>query len=196
MFRPADGTRGTSLARAVVIVALLVLAPRASWAALPPGNPVQQWDKIAENVVVGSGAFQNEGLIYMAYVSLAMYNAAVAIEGRYEPYRSPLQAPTGASVDAAVIEAAYTVLRTHFPAQSAALDGWHTEALALISDGPGKVDGRTVGAAAAQEIIDLRTGDGRLTPIGSTSGFPLAEPGPGVRRQDRRDRAARRQLHE
>jgi len=126
MFRPADGTRGTSLARAVVIVALLVLAPRASWAALPPGNPVQQWDKIAENVVVGSGAFQNEGLIYMAYVSLAMYNAAVEIEGRYEPYRSPLQAPTGASVDAAVIEAAYTVLRTHFPAQSAALDGWHT----------------------------------------------------------------------
>jgi hypothetical protein len=183
MFRPADGTRGTSLARAVVIVALLVLAPRASWAALPPGNPVQQWDKIAENVVVGSGAFQNEGLIYMAYVSLAMYNAAVAIEGRYEPYRSPLQAPTGASVDAAVIEAAYTVLRTHFPAQSAALDGWHTEALALISDGPGKVDGRTVGAAAAQEIIDLRTGDGPLTPIGSTSGFPLAEPGPGVWRR-------------
>lgn len=38
-------------------------------AALPPGNAVQQWNKIAEHTVVGSGAFQNEGLIYMAYVS-------------------------------------------------------------------------------------------------------------------------------
>jgi vanadium-dependent haloperoxidase-like protein len=182
-FRPAKRAFRTPFARAVVIVAILALAPRASWAALPPGNPVQQWDKIAEDVVVGSGAFQNEGLIYMAYVSLAMYNAAVAIEGRYEPYRSPLQAPTGASVDAGVIEAAYTVLRTHSPAQSAALDGWHTEALALIADGAGKVDGRIVGAAAAHEIIDLRAGDGRLTPIGSTSDFPLAEPGPGVWRR-------------
>lgn len=183
MFRPAEGALRTSLARAVVIVAILAFVPRDSWAALPAGNAAQQWNKIAEDVVVGSGAFQNEGLIYMAYVSLAMYNAAVAIEGRYEPYRSSLQAPAGASVDAAVIEAAYTVLRTHFPAQSAALDGWHTEALAQIANGGAKVDGRTVGAAAAQEIIDLRTGDGRLTPIASTSDFPLAEPGPGVWRR-------------
>ena len=182
-FRPAKGALRTSLARVVVIVAVLACASRPSWAALPPGNPAQQWNKIAEDVVVGSGAFQNEGLIYMAYVSLAMYNAAVAIGGRYEPYRSRLQAPRGASLDAAVIEAAYTVLRTHFPTQSAALDGWHTEALALIGGGPGKDDGRMVGAAAAQEIIDLRDGDGRLTPIGSTSDFPLAEPGPGVWRR-------------
>lgn len=183
MFRPAEGDRRRSLALAVMIVAILALAPRISSAALPPGNPAQQWNRIAEDVVVGSGAFQNEGIIYMAYVSLAMYNAAVAIEGRYEPYRSRLQAPPGASVNAAIVEAAYTVLRTHFPAQAAALDGWHTEALALIADGGGKVDGRTVGAAAAREIIELRTGDGRRTPIASTSDFPLAEPGPGVWRR-------------
>ena len=34
-------------------------------AALPLGNAVQQWKKIAEHTVAGSGAFQNEGLIYM-----------------------------------------------------------------------------------------------------------------------------------
>jgi len=183
MFRPGRRALRTLLVDALMIVSIVALAPRASWAALPPGNPVQQWNKIAEDVVVGSGAFQNEGIIYMAYVSLAMYNAAVAIEGRYEPYRSLLQAPMGASVDAAIIEAAYTVLRTHFPAQASALDGWHTEALALIANGVGKVDGRAVGAAAAKEIIDLRAGDGRLTPIASTSDFPLAEPGPGVWRR-------------
>src|SRR4051794_4119845 len=61
-------------------------------AALPPGNAVEQWNKIAENTVVGSGAFQNEGLIYMAYESAAVYDAVVAIEGDYTPYGAPLVA--------------------------------------------------------------------------------------------------------
>ncbi|MGG7381515.1 hypothetical protein ACQ7B2_23175, partial [Escherichia coli] len=38
---------------------------------LPPGNAVQQWNAIAEDTVVRSGAFQAEGFIYMAYVSAA-----------------------------------------------------------------------------------------------------------------------------
>jgi hypothetical protein len=46
-------------------------------------NTVSQWNKIAEDTVVGSGAFQNEGLIYIAYVSAAVYEAVVAIEGTY-----------------------------------------------------------------------------------------------------------------
>jgi hypothetical protein len=83
-------------------------------------------------------------------------------------------------VDAAVVEAAYTVLRHYFPAQAVALDGWHNEALALIANGPSKEDGLAVGVAAAQALINLRDGDGRLTPIGVTSGFATKNPGPGV----------------
>jgi hypothetical protein len=41
-----------------------VIAAHTASAALPPGNTVAQWNQIAENTVVGSGAFQNEGLIY------------------------------------------------------------------------------------------------------------------------------------
>ena len=55
-------------------------------AALPSGNTVQQWDEIAANTVVASGAFGNEGLQYMAYVSAAIYDAVTSIEGGYEPY--------------------------------------------------------------------------------------------------------------
>jgi hypothetical protein len=44
-------------------------------ATLPPGNTVQQWNKIAEDTVVGSGAFQTEGLLYMSYASAAVYDA-------------------------------------------------------------------------------------------------------------------------
>ena len=42
---------------------------------------VQQWNKLAEDTVVGSNAFQNEGLIYMVYVSAAVYDAVAALEG-------------------------------------------------------------------------------------------------------------------
>ena len=45
----------------LIALALVALASPAS-ATLPPGNTVQQWNKIAEDTVVGSGAFQAEGV--------------------------------------------------------------------------------------------------------------------------------------
>jgi hypothetical protein len=176
--------------RLVLALAALSLMTAAPQAVLPPGNAVQQWNKIAEDTVVASGAFQNEGLIYMAYVSAAVYDAVMAIEGGYEPYASRPSAPPGASTDAAVAEAAYTALRYYFPAQGAALDALHQEALASITDGPLKEDGRAVGLASANAVIALREGDGRLTPIRTTSSFPKKDPGPGVWRLTPTDFAA------
>ena len=82
------------------------------WLLLPAGRPASAaantlatWNRIAEDTVVRAGAFQNEGLIYMAYVSAAVYDAVVAIEGGYTPYAGGVTAPAGASVDAAIVEA-------------------------------------------------------------------------------------------
>ena len=78
------------------IVALAAMLGTAnSWAASP--NIVEQWNKIAEDTVVGSGAFQPEGLIYMSYVSAAVYNATVAINGKYAPLGPPIPAAPGSS---------------------------------------------------------------------------------------------------
>ena len=148
-------------------------------AVLPLGNAVQQWNKLAEDTVVGARTFQNEGLIYMAYVSAAVYDAVVAIRGRYEPYAYRGANPD-ASVDAAVVEAAYTTLRYYFPLQATALDAWHAEALALIPTGGATDDGRAIGVAAAQRLIQIRADDGRLTPIGVSSPFPVLAQAPGV----------------
>src|SRR5438132_14108547 len=105
-----------ALAIAVTAVAFAGAAGTAqnAAAALPPGNAVEQWNKIAEDTVVGSGAFQNEGLIYMAYESAAVYDAVVAIKGGYRPYGAPIAAQPGASTDAAVVEAAYRTLANYF----------------------------------------------------------------------------------
>jgi hypothetical protein len=179
---------------AVAVTALALAASAATTgdaaAALPPGNTVAQWNKIAEDTVVGSGAFQSEGLVYTAYASTAVYNAVVAIEGGYAPLDSTISAPPGASVDCAVVEAAYRTLRYYFssfPALVATLDADYAEALS-----PSNLDGCTgdggagtrVGLAAANEVIYNRTTgpdpDGRMTPIGVSTAFPTLSPGPGV----------------
>ncbi len=147
---------------------------------LPPGNAVQQWNTIAEDTVVSSGAFQAEGFIYMGYVSAAVYDAVVSIERGYQPYGSPITADFGASTDAAVIESAYRVLVNYFPSQATTLDFLYTEALALIPDDAKKTAGLAVGLAAATNIIDLRVGDGRLTPVAITLPFSTLPPAPGV----------------
>jgi hypothetical protein len=193
----------------VVVLALAAVAataqatPRRSTttvtaaAALPPGNTVAQWNKIAEDTVVGVGMLTEEGLIYMAYVSAAVYDAVVAIEGGYEPYGPARSAPAGASVDAAVVEAAYRTLWAYFPSESCnpasppaayafclgvrpSLDASYAEALEAIPAGQARTDGQTVGLQAANDMIALRSGDGRMTPIGVTSSFPILPPGPGV----------------
>jgi hypothetical protein len=158
-------------------------------ATAPAGNTVAQWNKIAEDTVVGSGAFINEGLIYMAYESTAVYNAVIAIQGGYRPLLgSTLQAPAGASVDCAVLEAAYQTLHyyfSNFPTLVATLDADHVAALATL-DGctADRGAGTAAGLAAASEVIyDRTTGpnpDGRMTPIATTSSFPTLPPGPGV----------------
>jgi hypothetical protein len=148
--------------------------------AVPAGNVVEQWNKIAEDTVVGSGAFQGESLIYMAYVSAAVYDATVAINGKYAPLGPPITAHGGSSTEAAVIEAAYDTLIYYFASQAGKLDPLYTAALAQIPDGNAKSYGQQVGAAAAASIIALRTGDGRLTPIAASSPFPTKTPGPGV----------------
>jgi hypothetical protein len=56
----------------------------------------------------------------------------------------------------------------------------HEASLAAIPDGQAKIDGQAVGLAAANLIISSRTGDGRLTPIATTSSFPKKAEAPGV----------------
>src|SRR4029453_17815174 len=166
-------------------------------AALPPGNTVAQWNQITEDTVLGVGMLADEGFIYMAYASAAVYDAVVAIEGGFEPYGPAIDARAGASVDAAVVEAAYRTLWAYFPPESCntasppaayafclgvrpRLDAFYAEALSAIPAGQAKTDGQAVGLQAASDITPLRSGDGRMPPFGVTSSFPTLPPGPGV----------------
>ncbi len=117
----------------------------------------------------------------MAYTSAAVYDAVVAIEGGFRALWSTDHGAAGASVDCAIIEAAYRTLVNYFPSQAGTLGALYTEALSNFGGCTGDGGGGTlVGQTAATNIIALRTGDGRMTPIGTTSSFPTLPPAPGV----------------
>src|SRR5688500_14684940 len=101
--------------RSIVALAVLVCTP-----ALVSADTVREWNAIATSVPVGSPFNQAR---VVAITQLAVFEAVNAIDPRYQPYLGTVVAPAGASVDAAVIAAAYRVLRTYaLPAGHPMLD--------------------------------------------------------------------------
>jgi hypothetical protein len=110
--------------------------------------------------------------VYGAYVQAAVYNAVIAIEGGYQPYKSNLSSSPDASVEAAVATAAHHVLLYYFPLQQATLDTDYGTFMARIPDGTAKSAGMQLGSDAAAELIALRQGDGLNANIGFTMPSP------------------------
>jgi hypothetical protein len=131
-------------------------------------NPVIDWNAIAVTAALNANQTMSPGSnasgamsLYLAYIHLAVYNAVNAIDHRFQPYGAEIPAPAGASVDAAVISAAYNTLLFYLPDQSAFLTAQYSAGLGLILDSQAKDDGVQVGKAAANSIIAMRAGDGR-----------------------------------
>lgn len=70
----------------------------------------------------------------MASMHGAVHDAINAIEPQYETYRFPVEAPAGASKEAAVATAAHGVLTALVPSQKAVLDIALAQSLAKIGD--------------------------------------------------------------
>lgn len=95
-----------------------------------------------------------------AMLQTAEYNAVVSITHAAPPYRSSVPAPGDARPDAAADQAAHDVLVALYPSMRAGLDTQLGAELASMPDGHAKQDGVRVGAAAAQQMIALRSSDG------------------------------------
>jgi hypothetical protein len=185
--RTPTNTRIVALLATSVVIALAALVGQASRAAakthdLSGGSPATAlgWNTIAVNTVraAAPAKFQVEGLIYMSYVQASVYDAVTKIEGRYQPYHdfvSPVDAD-GASPDAAVAAASYTVLAYYFRAQATTLATSYVSFLAGLPDA-GKNAGIAVGRAAAEDIIGIRSGDGRDAVVSTVYGQGPLTPG-------------------
>jgi hypothetical protein len=173
----------------VLLSVVLVEAP----ASAIPGDSVRDWNLNASNALFnpstgsppGAG-MALPGLLHLAMVQGAVYDAVNAIDGGYQPYLEglPDASPTD-SVDAAVSTAAHDVLVgltnpvTDVLLLSQATRDWLDAALVTslgaIPEGVSKTGGIAIGEAAAEAMLDVREDDGRFVPFSFAVGTDAGE---------------------
>jgi hypothetical protein len=123
---------------------------------------ITTWNSIAARTIFTENAtpIPVSGL-YFGFVSIAVYDAVVTIEGGYRPYLDQPPVDAEASTEAAAATAAYRVLTNYFPASAQNLATDYAGSLSNISDGVAKSLGQQVGEAAAASLIAARLDDGR-----------------------------------
>jgi hypothetical protein len=157
-------------------------------------TPVAFWSTEARCAIVPAGPagifgsenfgtkFPGEAAVLMGIIHVAIYDAAVAIDGGYQPYAATPHAPAHTSPEAAVATAAYDTLTGLQPllgANQSILDGDHAAYLAAIPDGISKSRGIAIGARVARAVLAQRSNDGRGCST-TLSDLGLPAPGPGV----------------
>lgn len=159
------------LAAALTATALVALAPDA-WATRDDAaSVIVDWNQLAQKEIGGQPFSQ---VRQYALLHIAMADAVVAIEGRYDAFMVPTRAPHGASAKAAAAQAARDVLAYLMPAKAATFDAELAADLKGISPGP-KAAGIQVGKKVAAWVIAQRVNDGS----DQATSNPGASPGPG-----------------
>lgn len=169
-----------------VALAALILAVGAS--AKPPGSDAAsavalQWNANAVAAVraarvtteLPAGAtsralYQTEGQLYMSYVQAAVYDAATKIGHRYASYHHFSVGAGNASIEAAVIAAAYDTLVYYLGDPGGTLAAQYAQSIGALPDDRTTARGIAVGEAAAADIEALRANDGRNAALSTTYG--------------------------
>jgi hypothetical protein len=143
-----------------------------------PDTYVTFWDGVGSQAFTAAALAPSEGFVIFAYVGIAEYDSVMAIRGGYQPFAIDVEAPEGASAEAAVIAAAHATLVHYLPDQKLTiLDPAYDQSLGTIPDGQAKDDGVATGEDVAGDLIRLRADDGFRDPVTYT---PPNPPIPGV----------------
>ncbi|MFF9522943.1 vanadium-dependent haloperoxidase [Streptomyces achromogenes] len=167
-----------AVALAVVTLTAATAPPDAgARSAADPAAVVREWNAIATDTVTAALGPRPSGqaAVWQGFVSVAVYNAVVGIEGGYTLYKWRERGPAVASSAAAAATAAHDVLLTYFPASRERLDTAYADSLAALPAGPARDRGVRYGKRAAARVVGLREGDGRFADVPFT-----ASPAPGV----------------
>src|ERR1051326_6005151 len=95
-----------------------------------------------------------------AILHAAIYDAVNSITRRHQPYQFELSAPTGASVEAAAVGAAYTVISILYPSYQFWADDLYESWLAAQTPSAALTNGLALGQVVAFMAIGSRSGDG------------------------------------
>src|SRR5262245_10208264 len=159
-------------------------------------DPVTFWSTEARRAIVPPGKdgifgrenygnkFPGEAAIYLGIVHAAVYDAALAFGGGYQPYAIAVTAAADASPEAAVATAAHHVLVGLLQGVEPAtpldvINQAYLNYLDAIDDVAAKESGKLIGEQVANAVLALRVNDGRKAHPVLTALDPPA-PGAGV----------------
>jgi len=197
----AHDTRPRPPPLVLAVAAALTLAACGDGASAPAASgadPVLRWNTVAldatrlDHTPVGAGETRIFGEQLgptrasraLAMIHIAMADAVAMIDHSFATFFPEGDAPRGASVAAAVAQAAHDTAVEVYPSQAATFDAALADDLAAIPDGRAKGDGIAVGRAAAVTCLDARNGDGsELSAPGAPNDYVFGEM-PGEWRAD------------
>jgi hypothetical protein len=138
-------------------------------------NAVTHWSLVAQNAI-SAGRPPASSEVLNGLVHAAIYDAVVAVQGRYEPFAVSIRRSGPTSVDAAVAAAARGVLVVRVQAQAPTVEGEYTAFINGIPEGAMKTNGIRLGRAIAGAYLALRSDDG----YDNVVPWVQPPPGPGV----------------
>lgn len=147
------------LSTALSLFVVLFFVPAAK------ADAVIDWNVKACEIAAGPASFDTPTANRMlAVMHTAIYEAVNAITRRYPQSEIKLEAPAGASIDAAVAAAGRATLLNFAPAKATEIEAAFKAATAAIADGMPKTDGIAIGEQAATAVIAARTFDAAIPP--------------------------------
>lgn len=161
-------------------------------------DSVRRWNQIAidasgldhtpvaegESRVYGEQLGPGRSSRAMAVVHVAIFDAVNAIAGRYVSFTGLPRAAQGASLDAAVAQAARDTLAAMYPSQAEEVDALLATDLARIRDRRALANGVDLGRRAAAQILARVANDGSDHPEPRIGVDYLPSDAPGIWRQD------------
>jgi hypothetical protein len=152
----------TGLTFYIVLLALgAISAPAAATHSDRDRAVIIEWNQLLQQHIAGAPFVQVRAY---AMLHVAMADAVIAVEGRYEPFRTHVWAPFGASAEAAAAQAGHDVFMTLVttPAGQTAANTALENRLAQIHTGR-RFLGVLVGKKVAADLLAWRQNDGYAT---------------------------------
>lgn len=137
-------------------------------------DAIVRWNALTLDIIKAEKTSPPMAARNLAMVHAAVYDAANAVPKAHKVYKVQVQPPAGASAEAAAVAAAYRVLATLYPKQTASLDAAKTASFATIAEGKSKTDGLQLGEFVANKILEWRKDDGANVEVTYT---PVNQPG-------------------
>ncbi len=129
------------------------------------GNVVLEWSAQMMAAIRADSTSPTLSSRNLAILNVATYDAVNSILRTHQPYAFQLEAPPGASAEAAVTGAGREIMLALYPSFRAWTDQLHDAQMAALPDTPEVAAGLALGRETAFQVLALRGSDGSATDV-------------------------------